>query len=118
MRSGSTQPPAAPRWRSDDSRTSRGAAGRSPSLQLHDEVEHVVHAGRAAWSNDHGRFALLDDCGPAQLGARAKRVAVVDGGRVEAVQFREVHLPLAFARPGGFSTRGEHAESEVRPRTG
>src|SRR3954452_11838999 len=96
--SGSAQPPAAPRWRSDDSRTSRGAADRSPSHQLHDEVEHVVHAGRSAWTNDHGRFALLHDGRPAQLGAWAELVAVVHGGRVEAVQFREVRLPLAFAR--------------------
>src|SRR5881398_1006444 len=98
MRSGSTQPPAAPRWRSDDSRTSRAAAGRSPSHQLHDEVEHVVHAGRSAWSNDYGRFALLHDGRPAQLGAWTQLVTIVHRRRVISVQLREVRAPLAFQR--------------------
>src|SRR5690349_16514265 len=83
-----------------------------PSLQLHDEVEHVVHPGAAAWSDDHRRFALLHNHRPAQLRTWTQLVAIVYRRRVIAVQLREVRASLAFQRLRGVADRGGNTHSQ------
>src|SRR5712692_11757765 len=80
-----------------------------PSIDLHDQVQVLVDGDARVRSGDDGRFALLDDGGAGELGARGERVAVVDRAGGEA-GLREVDRPGALAGialPGGLATEVE-----------
>ena len=67
--------------------------------------------------DDDRRVELLDDGGPAERGARAEGVAVVDGAVDEAARLGKEDRPVLL-RSGGFSIRPTVVRRRLTSSTG